>query len=62
MKKQVGRCGNWYLCLKKKYVNQIVFLNNIEDAKNVKQLMSQGKRKIESDLEKVMKADIDVIF
>lgn len=62
MKKQVGRCGNFYLRLKKKYVDQIVFLNDIESCKNVKQIMGQGKRKIESDLEKEMKADIDVIF
>jgi hypothetical protein len=62
MKTKLGRCGKWYLRLHKNHVNPIVFINDIEEATRVKNTMAQGKRKINSDLERVMLQDIDKFY
>jgi hypothetical protein len=62
MKTKLVRCGKWYLRLNKTHVNPIVFINDIEEAQRVKETMSQGKRKINSDLERVMMQDIEKFY
>lgn len=62
MKTKLGRCGGWYLKLKTKHVNQIVFINDVGEAASVKEHMASGKRKINCDLEKVMMKDIDAFY
>lgn len=62
VKTQVGRCGRWYLGIHKRHVNPILFINNVEEGKRVKEVMAQGKRKIECDLEQVMRQDIDRFY
>ena len=65
LKKQrakLGRCASFYLNLKKKHVNQITFIDDLEEAQHVRQDMEKGKRRIHSDLEKAMMKDIDLHF
>jgi len=35
-KANLGKCASWYLSCKKKYVNQITFIDDLEQAQRVK--------------------------
>lgn len=61
-KAQIGRCGRWYLGIHKRHVNPILFIGNVEEAQRVKEVMAQGKRKVECDLERTMMQDVDRFF
>lgn len=50
--------ARFYLWLKVKHINQILFITDIEEAQRVKKEMETGKRKIDCDLEKAMIKDI----
>lgn len=50
----------FYIWLKKNYINQILFITDIEEAQRVKKEMEKGKRKIYCDLELEMQKDINM--
>lgn len=62
LKTKLGRCARFYLWLKKKHVNEIAFINDIEEGQRIKKSMEKGFRNIRNDLEKTMISDINLIY
>jgi hypothetical protein len=51
-----------YLCLHKRRINHIFFINEIEESSMIKKDMQAGKRKIRSELETKMADDVNMHF
>jgi hypothetical protein len=62
LKKKLGRCARFYMWLKKEHVNQIAFINDIDEGQRIKKLMEKGYRGIRNDLESCMLNDINLIY
>jgi hypothetical protein len=61
-KKKLGRCGRLYLWLQKEKIDQVVFIDTLDEAQHMTNELKLGKSNILCDLEHVMAKDINMIF
>jgi hypothetical protein len=54
--------AKFYIFLKKYLVNNIAFINDVEEGQKVKSQMEKGYRTIRNDLEKAMMSDINLLY
>lgn len=54
--------AKWYLSLNKHYVNQTLFISNINDATKVRQEAEKGIRRTYCDLKLAMKKEIHIFI
>jgi hypothetical protein len=54
--------ARWYLAINKKYVNQALFIENINDANKIKGEASKGICRTNCDLKSIMKKEINLVI
>jgi len=54
--------ARWYLAIHKKYVNQALFIENINDATKIKSEASKGICRTNCDLKSIMKKEINLVI
>jgi hypothetical protein len=52
--------ARWYLSINKKYVNQVLFIQSVNEATKVKNQGSKGIIKTSCDLQNIMKKEINL--
>lgn len=60
-KAKLGRCSRFYLWVNKNYVNQVLFINSVDEANQVKDSTHKGIFKATNELKSAMKRDINLI-
>lgn len=60
-RKKLGRCARLYLWINGNYVNQVFFVDSIDEAKKMKENCAKGLFKSSNDLQSAMKRDINLI-
>ena len=61
-RKKLPKCARCYLCLHRKRINPIFFLTEVEESSRIKKDMQFGKKKIHTELEKLMIEDINMHY
>jgi hypothetical protein len=61
-KKKLGRCARFYLWINSNYVNQVYYIDTIDESKKVKDLSEKGIFRQSNDLQNAMKRDINLIL
>jgi hypothetical protein len=61
VKGKLGRCSRLYLWINKNYVNQILFIDSVDEAHKIRDATSKGILKATNDLKSAMKRDINLI-
>lgn len=54
--------ARWYLAINKKYVNQALFIENINDAEKIKSEAEKGICRTNCDLKSIMKKEINIFI
>ena len=58
---KLGRCARLYLWINENYVNQVFFIDSVDEATKIKDDCSKGILKSSNDLKSAMKRDINLI-
>jgi hypothetical protein len=61
-KKKLGRCARFYLWINSNYVNQVYYIDTIDESKKVRELSEKGIFRQSNDLQNAMKRDINLIL
>ena len=62
IKESLPLLAKWYLSINKKYVNQALFIENVNDAKKIKDEASKGICRTNCDLKSIMKKEINLVI
>lgn len=61
-KKKLGRCARFYLWINSNYVNQVYYIETVDESKKIKDLSEKGIFRQSNDLQNAMKRDINLIL